>query len=140
MERKPMLNEKVDKNSPIPRYYQAQEKIESLIKDNYYKSGDKLMPERELAPKLGVSRITVRRAISELVANKTLYQEWGKGTFVNKQLKSASKDRSIGITLLENKKFLYHPTTVELLKGVRDYAREYHYNIKFYSSISLSLA
>lgn len=45
--------------------------------------GDKLPGERVLEEQLGVSRITVRRAISDLVGEGVLVRVKGKGTFVS---------------------------------------------------------
>ncbi|WP_104175061.1 GntR family transcriptional regulator [Arthrobacter sp. Y81] len=45
--------------------------------------GDALLGERQLEEKFGVSRITVRRAISDLVQDGALVRIKGKGTFVS---------------------------------------------------------
>ncbi|MBG6219031.1 GntR family transcriptional regulator [Arthrobacter sp. CAN_A6] len=45
--------------------------------------GDALLGERQLEEQFGVSRITVRRAISELVQDGALVRIKGKGTFVS---------------------------------------------------------
>lgn len=94
-----MQNEKIDKGSPIPRYYQIQQKIEALVRTNDLKAGDKLMPERELASTFGVDRVTVRRAISRLVESKVLHREWGKGTFVSPKARKIASNKKIGILL-----------------------------------------
>jgi GntR family transcriptional repressor for pyruvate dehydrogenase complex len=46
---------------------QVFEQIRDLLFRGQVKTGEKLMPERELAQVLGVSRPTVREAISKLV-------------------------------------------------------------------------
>lgn len=46
------------------------------------KPGDKVPSERELCDKFGVSRMTVRQAIGDLVAEGKLERIQGKGTFV----------------------------------------------------------
>ena len=46
------------------------------------KPGDQIMPERELAQALGVSRPTVREAIKKLVTMGLLEHRQGQGTFV----------------------------------------------------------
>ena len=43
---------------------------------------DKLPTERQLADELGVSRLTVRRALSELTVQNLVYRIQGSGTFV----------------------------------------------------------
>lgn len=128
-----ILKQKVDKSSPIPRYYQAQTKIEFLIRDNYYKSGDRLMPERELVSLLGVSRVTVRRAIGELVANKVLCREWGNGTFVSKKLKPSTKVKNLGITIWEKGAGagVGHPSSAEVLRGIKKCIEDKNCTLRF---------
>ncbi|MGL5149200.1 MAG: GntR family transcriptional regulator [Clostridium sp.] len=72
----------INKNSAIPVYYQLKEKIRDQIKNGIYKVGDCISSERELSEHYGVSRMTVRQAIGELVSDGMLYREKGKGTFV----------------------------------------------------------
>lgn len=72
----------IDKNSPIPAYYQLKEKIREQISTGIYKVGDCISSERELSEKYGVSRMTVRQALGELVNDGILIKEKGKGTFV----------------------------------------------------------
>lgn len=44
--------------------------------------GDKLPAEKELAAQLGVSRVTVREALSQLWHEGEIVRKWGAGTFV----------------------------------------------------------
>ena len=78
------LGEKLDPDSPIPLYHQLKEKIQAKIDDGYYLSGDMIPTERELQEYYGVSRITVRNAISELVAEERVVRRQGQGTMVAK--------------------------------------------------------
>ncbi|MCX7708884.1 MAG: GntR family transcriptional regulator [Clostridia bacterium] len=74
----------IDKKSPIPVYFQLKKIILDKISHGEY-SQDSLIPsERELSENLGISRMTVRQALSQLVAEGVLYREKGKGTFVAK--------------------------------------------------------
>lgn len=72
----------IDKNSPIPVYYQLKEVIKEKIKENFWKVGQCIDSERELSEEYGVSRMTVRQALGELVREGLLIREKGKGTFV----------------------------------------------------------
>ena len=47
------------------------------------KQGDSIPSERDVAEALNVSRVTVRKAFSELVAEGVLVQRRGSGTYVN---------------------------------------------------------
>lgn len=67
--------------SGVPLYRQVQDGIEHLIRAN---SRSKSVPlsDAYLADHFGVSRITVRRAVNELVHAGVLYRIRGLGTFV----------------------------------------------------------
>ena len=72
----------IDKNSPIPIYYQLEEHIRELIDKGELRPGDSLPAEREYAEKYQISRMTVRQAFTKLVNEGYLYRLQGKGTFV----------------------------------------------------------
>ena len=72
----------IDKNSPIPVYYQLKEAIIKKIADGIWKVGQCIDSERELSETYGVSRMTIRQALGELVQEGILIREKGKGTFV----------------------------------------------------------
>lgn len=74
---------KLDKNVPIPLYYQLKEQVLAMIKNSSLKDGDMLPSESELCGLLDVSRPTIRQAFSELVAEGYLSRYKGKGTFVS---------------------------------------------------------
>lgn len=72
----------IDKNSPIPVYYQLKEDIKKKINKGIWKVGQCIDSERELSETYSVSRMTVRQALGELVQEGILIREKGKGTFV----------------------------------------------------------
>ena len=74
----------LDKNSAIPVYYQLAKLIEKDILAGNFKPGEALPAEHDFASRFGISRMTVRRAISELNMVGMVYSEKGKGTFVAK--------------------------------------------------------
>lgn len=63
-------------------YPQVEATLREMIEDVEYGPGDKIPPERELAEMLGVSRMTVRRAIENLVKQGMLERHSTTGTFV----------------------------------------------------------
>ena len=95
-----LRNYTIDKNSPVPVYYQIQNIIYELIKNKKIKRGDKIPTEEELCNLFGVSRMTIRQALQNLVNMDILEREAGKGTFVSENkilidisnLKSFSED------------------------------------------------
>ena len=52
------------------------------MEDGTYRKGDRLPTEKELSDYYGVSRITMRKALSLLVENETVVRKPGLGTFV----------------------------------------------------------
>jgi GntR family transcriptional regulator len=72
----------IDKNSPIPVYYQLKNDILKKISEGLWKPGECISSERELCEAYGVSRMTIRQAIGELVQEGILLRIKGKGTFV----------------------------------------------------------
>ena len=72
----------IDKNIPIPLYYELEQQILELIKNKNLQVGDMLPPENELCEQLGISRPTVRQAMMDLVATGHLVREKSRGTFV----------------------------------------------------------
>ena len=74
---------RIDKTVPIPLYFQLKELVLSEIKEGNYKSGDMIPTEKEISDSFGISRTTVRQAITELVQEGWLYRVKSKGTFVS---------------------------------------------------------
>jgi GntR family transcriptional regulator, N-acetylglucosamine utilization regulator len=72
----------IDKQSPIPIYYQIMSQLRDKIAEGEYTLDSALPPERELAETYEVSRMTIRQAIAELVNEGLLVRRKGIGTFV----------------------------------------------------------
>lgn len=72
----------LDKQSPIPLYHQIKTLLEERIDSGEWPPGLRVPSERELCEQFGVSRITVRQAISQLVYEARLVRQQGLGTFV----------------------------------------------------------
>ncbi len=72
----------IDKSSPVPVYYQLKEQLAIYIRNETYPVGSQLPPETAISEKLGISRGTVRQAISDLVSEGRLSRVRGRGTFV----------------------------------------------------------
>lgn len=79
----PFTNVTIDKNVPVPMYYQLKKIIQDMIKDGRLKAGDMLPTEMELSEMFSISRTTTRQAMMELVMEGTLYRVKSKGTFVS---------------------------------------------------------
>lgn len=72
----------LDKNSPVPLYYQLAEWIRERIDSGELKPGDQLPSERELSEQTGISRMTVRQGVAFVVRQGTLVVKPGLGTFI----------------------------------------------------------
>lgn len=69
--------------SPKPYYAQIKEYILYKIHSGELEPHDRIPSERSLSEQFGVSRLTVGKAIKELVLEGKLYTQIGKGTFVS---------------------------------------------------------
>jgi len=92
------IDRKIDKNSPVPKYYQLKEILCHDIKAKKIKPGERLLSEHQLAQAYKVHRLTVRQAITVLVHEGLVYREQGRGTFVEK----AKTDKEIDICIVYN--------------------------------------
>jgi GntR family transcriptional regulator len=70
-------------DSAVPLYRQLMKRIADEVEGGTRAPGSKLPSEREWAESLGVSRITIRQALSALVQRGYLYSVPGKGFFVS---------------------------------------------------------
>lgn len=70
----------IDRNSPVPLYFQVATRLQQLIEDGHMPVGSRLENEVDLADRLGVSRPTMRRAIAYLVERGMLVRKRGVGT------------------------------------------------------------
>ena len=75
----------LDKRVPIPLYFQLKELIVEEIKSGQYPVDSLIPTEKELSEQFGISRTTVRQAVTELVQEGWLYRIKSKGTFIARQ-------------------------------------------------------
>ncbi|MDY5350148.1 MAG: GntR family transcriptional regulator [Candidatus Ventricola sp.] len=74
--------DRLDKESAVPLYEQLKLSLSKKIEEHVLQEGERLPSEAELCAEFDVSRITVRRAVDELVEEGVLERRQGKGTFV----------------------------------------------------------
>jgi DNA-binding GntR family transcriptional regulator len=77
-----MSERPLDRNSPIPLYFQIAENLKQAIEDGTLKPGERLDNELDLTERLGVSRPTVRQAVQRLVDQGLVVRRRGLGTVV----------------------------------------------------------
>lgn len=73
---------KVDRDRPEPLYHQVREDLRTRIDNGAWDIGEQIPTEDELCDLYQVSRITIRRAVSDLVDAGLLMRAHGRGTFV----------------------------------------------------------
>lgn len=78
-------------NSLVPKYYRLKKDLIAMINQEVFSPNQQIPTEKELGEKYNVSRITVRKAIDELVNEGYLYRIQGKGTYV----KSEERNRDL---------------------------------------------
>jgi DNA-binding GntR family transcriptional regulator len=66
----------------VPLYIQIADRLVSQIESGELSPGDRLPSERELSEKLGVNRMTLRRALRVLESQGLVLRKHGIGTFV----------------------------------------------------------
>lgn len=95
----------INERNPVPLYQQIARSIRTEILSGKLRKGDQLGSHRELVRRFGVSLITVKRALSELVNEGLLYSRMGKGTFVSGEYPSVefSRHKAIGLVLRDLK-------------------------------------
>jgi len=86
------------RRAPVPLYYQLKELIRDKIRSGEWAEGMRLPSERELCEQYGVSRMTVRQSITDLVHEGLLYREQGRGTFVRRARINQQLDRLTSFT------------------------------------------
>jgi GntR family transcriptional regulator len=72
----------LDESSPTPLYLQLQKLIQEAVRSGRLHADEALPSERDLSKQLGISRVTVRKALAGLVEKGMLVQRWGSGTFI----------------------------------------------------------
>jgi len=72
----------LNRNSPIPLYYQIKMKLMERLEKGEFAIGNLLPTEMELMGKYSVSRATVRRVMQDLEKDGLINRTAGKGTFV----------------------------------------------------------
>lgn len=79
----PFLNMVIER--PLTIVEQASQILRKRIREGVYAPGERLPSEDELAEEMGISRTTLRAAMSALVAEGLVVRRQGAGTYVNRR-------------------------------------------------------
>ena len=126
----------LDNTIAVPLYEQLTTTLRERIDTHVFNFGEKIPSEAELCQKYGVSRITVRRAIDELVEEGYLERKQGKGTFVA-QKRSPVTIMSFGENVTEGFSSRYN-SKIGRVKGIIVSKKEYVANKNEQSLLNLS--
>jgi DNA-binding LacI/PurR family transcriptional regulator len=85
---------KIDKQDSIPRHVQVQRVLRDMVYSGKLQPGDKIPAELHIADALGVSKMTVNKALLALTANGLFVREVGRGTFVAPQARDATLEKT----------------------------------------------
>lgn len=77
------------KNSLVPLHYQVEQDMRERITSGIWQAGQMLPGEMELCTLYGVSRTTLRQAISALVDEGLIVRERGRGSFIRSSMVTA---------------------------------------------------
>jgi GntR family transcriptional regulator len=77
-----------------PLYLKLKQALETAIQTGRLQHGEALPPERDLADHVEISRVTVRKAVDELVREGLLIRRHGSGTFVAKPVSKVEQPLS----------------------------------------------
>ncbi len=80
-----MQDKPLEKKSQSPLYQQLMSRLKNDITAGVYAPGARIPSEQVLCDTYGVSRVTVRKAMQDLVEAGLLVRRQGKGTFVAKE-------------------------------------------------------
>lgn len=72
----------IDPSAPLPLYHQVEMAVRERISSGEWAPGTQIPPEDQLCEQFRVSRVTIRHALRNLVAQGLLDRERGRGTFV----------------------------------------------------------
>ncbi len=103
----------LDKNSPKPLYVQLEEILRASIHSGEWAPNHAIPSELELSRTYGVSRMTARAVVTQLVNDGLLRRVQGKGTFVMEQKIPTKSLAYMGIR--EQLERLGYQTTTRLL-------------------------
>lgn len=88
----------VNRSAGLPMYQQLCDAVIQAITDGRLQPNERIPSDRELSEELGISRMTIRHAMADLVRERWLYSQAGKGTFVRGPKMGQLQQTLIGFT------------------------------------------
>jgi GntR family transcriptional regulator len=88
--------------SGAPLYLKLKRSIEDAVQRGVIRPGDALPSERDIAARADISRVTVRKAVQDLVRAGVLIQRHGSGTFVARPVERVEQSLSLLTSFTED--------------------------------------
>lgn len=89
-------------STPMYKYQTIAQKLRKKFTDGSYQPGDLLPDQESLANEFNTTRLTIRKAIEQLIHDEVVYVKRGAGTFLRKDVHQnkleASIDKPVGAT------------------------------------------
>lgn len=99
------------------KYQEIANDLRGQIQSGVYKSGEQLALEREMCEHYGVSRITIKKAVDQLVKEGLVVKRRGSGTFVKSMANEDVHDISMANQFSGfSKNFAGHEVTTEVVR------------------------
>ncbi|TWI56557.1 GntR family transcriptional regulator [Pseudomonas duriflava] len=108
----------LDQNGSTPLYLQLAQQLESAIHAGLWRAEDALPSERMLCERLSISRVTARKALDVLLAQKLINRTHGSGTFITPRLAMPLSRLSSFSDMLRGKGFT--PSSQWLSRGLAE--------------------
>lgn len=128
------MNNSINYNDPAPLYEQVEKDLKRKIFSGELEEGDQVGSHSELTKEYGVSVITVKKALLNLVNQGFLYTRVGKGTYVaNRNPSGKSKlveQKTVGLVLRD----LKHPFFSMIVHGIEERAYDLGFTLLLSSS------
>lgn len=114
----------VNRNANVPLYKQIRDDLRDKIEGGHFAVGKPIESEASLAEVYGVSVITVRNAILELVNEGMLYRIQGKGTFIQESLDGNRNNNLIGLVVP-----FFNEYVTSVMEGIERISQVCGYNL-----------
>lgn len=114
-----------------PLYIQIRDTIKEQIRRGELRAGDKIPSEVMLQKTFNVSRVTVRKAVEELVRSRWLIKIQGKGTYVSQVLEFENKKGVASFSQLcklQGKATIAKVVKADLIRGDEEQCRFFNVN------------
>jgi len=89
---------RIERGSSVPLYRQVAGVLRERIEKQIYAPGSRIPTEYELCDEFGVSRISIRQALSELTHEGLLQRRQGSGTYVRSEFGLGAKTLTVLVT------------------------------------------